>query len=1197
MDHDDMRRLIRRHSFLLTALLAGALCAAPPFAAAEFRPQGTAAPGSVPGGFSFQGQLLQNGIPVTSQSKWGFNFRIWDSEVGGNQIGPTMLTAADVESGLFSVSVPVTTSTLVGGPALWLEVEINQPGQIPGSVPPMAPRRPFFSMPYALVAKAVEGVLDISTGALNFTTGPSDGDTAFFISSGTAFIGIGTSHPYSLLTMSSGTLSIDGAGARLHLSSGPMAIDGAGAGLDVRGGAVFGSNLGPRASFDAAGTLHLVGPLMPLSGGTGRDLVASPAARGDIPYLSAVGPISLLSIGAAGKTVQSDGTVPGWSAVTYPAGPMAQRGPLYGSGVDLVEPLGIGISSAILRSDGTVPAWSAVRYSSSVNQGDLLYGFAADSVTALGIGISSAVLRSDGTLPVWSNVRYSSSVAQGDILYGVAVDSVAVLGKSAAATRYLANTGGSNSPAWDRVGLTDGVQDELLPANGGTGDDLSGAAAQGSLPFFSAAGVMTTLAPAAAGQVLTTNGGGFDPTWTDLATAGHTGVANNLSGGDWGDVPFQSGISATSMLSAAGATAGQLLRTAGAGADPSWTTAVYPDTTTANWILYSDIDDRVTGLATQNHRLLMTDGSGVPSFGADLPSGLTIGGGYIYRDGGLVIGLSAGGTGTDISGEAQGSLIYKAAGILAGSGALTGVLRGDAASSGAPRAMTGTPGYNAYWVTASTIAAEQYVAAARGGTGTDLSAVATNELITMTAGGILGGAGVMPAGVLKGNGALVPTAMTGTLGYNTYWSDANTIAAEQYTATSRGGTGADLAGLTTNELIYKTAGALGGTGVMPAGVLKGNGVGVPTAMTGTLGYNTYWSDANTIAAEQYTATSRGGTGTNLAGLTTNELIYKTAGALGGTGVMPAGVLKGNGIGVPTAMTGTADYNAYWSDASTIAAEQYRPITRGGTGANISASAIGSIIYKDAAGTMAGTGQLTGVLKGNTAGTPTAMTGTAGYNAYWSDANTIAAEQYLPITKGGTGATISAAAIGSIIYKDAAGTMAGTGQLTGVLKGNTAGAPTAMTGTTGYNAYWSNANTIAAEQYVPITKGGTGATISAAAVGSIIYKNAAATMAGTGQINGVIKGNGAGAPSAATYADIGDGATYKRYAPASVAITGGRIGTATVLRLRNRTLVQLQGMTPTAKGQMYFCSDCGVGKIAVSNDTTLGAFVDMTGGAL
>lgn len=80
---------------------------------------------------------------------------------------------------------------------------------------------------------------------------------------------------------------------------------------------------------------------------------------------------------------------------------------------------------------------------------------------------------------------------------------------------------------------------------------------------------------------------------------------------------------ATAMAILAGtATAGQHLQSGASGA-PSWTTAVYPSTTTANQILYSSAANNITGLATANNQVLVTNASGIPAFSGTLPSGVT----------------------------------------------------------------------------------------------------------------------------------------------------------------------------------------------------------------------------------------------------------------------------------------------------------------------------------------------------------------------------------------------------------------------------------------------------------------------------------------------------------------------------------------------------------------------------------------------
>lgn len=60
------------------------------------------------------------------------------------------------------------------------------------------------------------------------------------------------------------------------------------------------------------------------------------------------------------------------------------------------------------------------------------------------------------------------------------------------------------------------------------------------------------------------------------------------------------------------ATSGQVLQSLGAAADPAFSTATYPSTTTINQILYSSSTNTVTGLATANQGVLTTGTTGIP---------------------------------------------------------------------------------------------------------------------------------------------------------------------------------------------------------------------------------------------------------------------------------------------------------------------------------------------------------------------------------------------------------------------------------------------------------------------------------------------------------------------------------------------------------------------------------------------------------
>ncbi|MBV6442769.1 MAG: hypothetical protein EPGJADBJ_04493 [Saprospiraceae bacterium] len=58
-----------------------------------------------------------------------------------------------------------------------------------------------------------------------------------------------------------------------------------------------------------------------------------------------------------------------------------------------------------------------------------------------------------------------TSVTQGDLLYGSAANTWSRLAKNTSSTRYLANTGTSNNPAWAQVDLSNGVTGDLPFSN------------------------------------------------------------------------------------------------------------------------------------------------------------------------------------------------------------------------------------------------------------------------------------------------------------------------------------------------------------------------------------------------------------------------------------------------------------------------------------------------------------------------------------------------------------------------------------------------------------------------------------------------------------------------------------------------------------------------------------------------------------
>lgn len=168
------------------------------------KPQATAAVGSVPGGVNYQGRLDDNGFPVTGSRE--MTFRVYDALSGGTLLWNSGAQTISFDRGLFSATLSVSTQSLSGGGARYLEVEVA------GTV--LSPREAFNAVPYALVAKTVEGSLDISGGGLSISSSPAGGQS-LFVSSQTGYVGVGTTNPGRILEVNGNSRFDD----TLYLSS------------------------------------------------------------------------------------------------------------------------------------------------------------------------------------------------------------------------------------------------------------------------------------------------------------------------------------------------------------------------------------------------------------------------------------------------------------------------------------------------------------------------------------------------------------------------------------------------------------------------------------------------------------------------------------------------------------------------------------------------------------------------------------------------------------------------------------------------------------------------------------------------------------------------------------------------------------------------------------------------------------------
>jgi len=249
----------------------------------------------------------------------------------------------------------------------------------------------------------------------------------------------------------------------------------------------------------------------------------------------------------------------GWTPILNPSAPLTITG---NSGLPLVPTAGNWniVGSGSLTSSGLLSTLTFALTGLTAN--NVLVGAGTGTITKVppsataGIALVSngaAVDPSFTTTLVAGGGTGITSYNQGDLIYASSTTILATLAKNTTATRYLANTGTSNNPAWDQVNLANGVTGTLPLANGGTNANLTAS-----------------------------NGGIFYST----ATAG--------------------------AILAGTATARQMLQS-GANTTPAWSTATWPATTTINQILYSSAANTVSEITAANNGVLITGATGVPS--------------------------------------------------------------------------------------------------------------------------------------------------------------------------------------------------------------------------------------------------------------------------------------------------------------------------------------------------------------------------------------------------------------------------------------------------------------------------------------------------------------------------------------------------------------------------------------------------------
>lgn len=214
--------------------------------------------------------------------------------------------------------------------------------------------------------------------------------------------------------------------------------------------------------------------------------------------------------------------------------------------------------AGIVRFDGT-SAFTAV----TTTNHDVLIGAASNGITSIGPGTAGQVLQSGGAGvdPSYSTAVYPSTIVANQILFSTAANTIGGLANGTTGQVLTATTGGA--PSWST-------------AAAGTVTSVSGTANR--ITSTGGATPVIDISAAYVGQTsITTLGTITTGVWNGTAipvTNGGTGATTLTNHG------VLLGQGTGTIVATAAGSAGQVLQSGGAGADPSFSTATYPATAT-----------------------------------------------------------------------------------------------------------------------------------------------------------------------------------------------------------------------------------------------------------------------------------------------------------------------------------------------------------------------------------------------------------------------------------------------------------------------------------------------------------------------------------------------------------------------------------------------------------------------------------------
>ena len=350
-----------------------------------------------------------------------------------------------------------------------------------------------------------------------------------------------------------------------------------------------------RSNLGLGSLAVLNSPLSSANGGTGQTTYAT----GDLIYATALNTLGKLAAGSNTQVLTLAAGVPTWSTpasgtVTSVSGTANQvavatgtttpvislvgpytpatytdHGVLIGKGTSSIVALGAGQSGQVLQSGGASadPTWSTATYPSTTTINQLLYSSAANTVAGL---------------PTANRAVLTTTGAGVPVMTALATDGQLIIGSTAGSPAAATLTAGTG------VTITNGSNSISIAVNGSTvGQTLTGNSGGAIAPVAGNWNLLGTgsITIAGSGSTLTTQ---------------LTGITNHA---------IQIGAGTATLTQLAIGSTGQVLQ-ANTTADPTWSTATYPSTTTANQLLYSSANNVVSELATANSKFPATNSSG-----------------------------------------------------------------------------------------------------------------------------------------------------------------------------------------------------------------------------------------------------------------------------------------------------------------------------------------------------------------------------------------------------------------------------------------------------------------------------------------------------------------------------------------------------------------------------------------------------------